>query len=362
MLRILWFNWRDIKNPEAGGAEVLTHEVTKRLSDKGHDITVFTSQFSNSLKTEEIDKVKIIRNGGKYSVYNKAKDHYNDYKHNYDIVIDEINTRPFLTPKFVKEKPIFALFHQLAADFWFYETRFPINYIGYYYLEKKWLSYYKDITTLTVSNSSRNDLVALGFKKVFIIPEGVSISPLSELKQKESNPVIVYLGRLKKAKLPHHAIQAFAMIKLEIPNAKMWVIGDGYMRRKLESGLDLDDVTFFGAIRDDLKYDLLSKAHLVLVPSIREGWGLVVTESNAMGTPAVAYNVPGLRDSVKDGDTGLLVKENSPRGLADSAVYLLKNKTLMNKFSLQALEFSRQFSWDKTAEIFDKIIGNKLNV
>lgn len=355
-MRILWFNWRDIKNPEAGGAEVFTHEVSKRLIDKGHNITLFTSQFPNSLKAEEIDDVKIIRNGGKYRVYYKARDHYNDYKNNYDIVIDEINTRPFLTPKFVKEKRIFALFHQLAADFWFYETRFPINYIGYYYLEKKWLSYYRNITTLTVSNSSRADLLALGFKKVFMVPQGLSANPLSELKQKEPDPVIVYLGRLKKAKLPHHAIHAFSMIKSEIPNAKMWVIGDGYMRMKLERDSGNNDVTFFGAIRDDLKYNLLSKAHLVLVPSIREGWGLVVTESNAMGTPVIAYNVPGLRDSVKDGNTGLLVKENSPRGLADSAIHLLKNKCLMNKFSLRALEFSRQFSWDKTAEVFNEII------
>ena len=102
----------------------------------------------------------------------------------------------------------------------------------------------------------------------------------------------------------------------------------------------------------------MSKAHIILVPAVREGWGLIVTESNAMGTPAVAYNVPGPRDSVKDRETGILVKENSPNALARSAVSLLKNRDLLHKLSCNALVFSRQFSWDNTANEFDKIIKN----
>jgi glycosyltransferase involved in cell wall biosynthesis len=100
----------------------------------------------------------------------------------------------------------------------------------------------------------------------------------------------------------------------------------------------------------------LSKAHITLVPATREGWGLVVTESNAVGTPVVAYNVPGLRDSVKDGETGVLIKENSPESLASSAINLLEDRSLLEQYSLRALLFSKQFSWDTTAEMFDKVI------
>jgi glycosyltransferase involved in cell wall biosynthesis len=119
-----------------------------------------------------------------------------------------------------------------------------------------------------------------------------------------------------------------------------------------------EDITFYGHVSNQVKYQMLSKAHLALVPAVREGWGLVVAESNAMGTPVIAYNVPGLRDSVKHGETGILVKNNSPKDLADAALYLLKDSTLLAKYSANALEYSRQFNWDNTAEVFDRIIKN----
>lgn len=117
-----------------------------------------------------------------------------------------------------------------------------------------------------------------------------------------------------------------------------------------------EDITFYGHVSNEQKYEMLSKAHLVLVPAVREGWGLVVTESNAMGTPVIAYNVPGLRDSVKHGETGILIDNCSPKSLAEAALVLLKDGPLLRKYSANALEFSRQFSWDETADVFDKII------
>lgn len=135
----------------------------------------------------------------------------------------------------------------------------------------------------------------------------------------------------------------------------MWIIGDGYMYNELEK-LDIKDVTFYGRLEDNLKYELLSRAHIVLVPSVREGWGLAVTESNAMGAPAVAYNVLGQRDSIIDGETGILAKQNSPEGISPIAVSLLKDRELLNKLSTNALFFSKQFNWDNTACAFDLLI------
>jgi glycosyltransferase involved in cell wall biosynthesis len=357
LLRVLWFNWRDIKHPDAGGAEVLTHEVMRRLIKKGYDMTLFAAQIPSGLRNEKIDDINIIRCGGTYTVYNKAKEYYKKYKNCYDLVIDEINGKPFLTPKFVKEKPVLALFHQMVREEWFYEVHFPLNYILYHYFEKKWLSYYKNIPIVTVSNSSKEDLVGIGIKKIFIVSEGLNVTPLSEVQQKESKPTVVFIGRLKRHKLPHHAIQAFSLIKREIPDAKMWIIGDGYMLNELRK-TNVKDLIFYGRVKNDLKYELLSRAHLVLVPSVREGWGLVVIESNAMGTPVVAYDVPGLRDSVRDGETGLLIKENSPSTLAFSAISLLKDTKRLNLLSSNALAFSKKFSWDNTANEFDRIIKN----
>jgi glycosyltransferase involved in cell wall biosynthesis len=361
-MKLLWFNWRDLKNPEAGGAEVLTHEIASRLIQKGtHKITLFTSHFQGALSQENIDGLDVIREGGKYSVYSKAKRFYKKYKQNYDIVIDEINVKPFLTPKYVKdEKPILALIHQISPEQFLLELPFPINYIGYYF-EKKWLSCYKDIMTVTVSNSTKRDLEQLGFKRVSIIPVGLSIAPLESVPEKESIPTITFIGRLKKHKLPHHAMIAFSLVKKQIPDARLWVIGDGYMRKDLERKYRVNDVTFYGYVSSRVKYELLSRSHIVIVPATREGWGLVVTESNAMGTPVVAYNVPGLRDSVRNGSTGILVQEDSPRGLASAITSLLENRHILDNLSSNALSFSREFNWDTTATVFNRIITENFN-
>jgi glycosyltransferase involved in cell wall biosynthesis len=364
-MRVLWFNWRDIKNPEAGGAEVLTQEVMSRLVRKGHDMTLFTAQFPGCLDYEEIEGVKIVRSGGKYSIYRRVKDYYKTKKNDYDIVVDEINTRPFLTPQFVREKPILALIHQLAREDIFYDLSFPLSFIIYHYLEKKWLSYYKTIPIITVSNSTKEELKTFLRLKdsncnIIVAPQGLSARPRFEMPKKEDVPTVAFVGRLKRYKLPDHAIEAFYEIRKKVPDAKMWVIGDGYMREELEKKYSDNNksIIFFGKTGNELKYDLMGRAHLLLVPSVKEGWGLVVTEANAMGTPAIAYNVSGLRDSVTNGETGLLTAENTPQSLANSAISLLKDKELLSKFSINALNFSRRFSWQNTADVFEKVILN----
>jgi glycosyltransferase involved in cell wall biosynthesis len=357
-MNILWLNWRDLKNPDAGGAEVLTQEIASRLVRKGnYKITLFTSRFPEAPHSENISGVEIVRQGGKYSVYGLAKKYYKKNKNNFDLIIDEINVKPFLTPKYAKkEKPILALIHQLSPEQFLLELPFPLNYLGRYYLEKKWLSYYKDILTVTVSNSTQIDLERFGFKRVHVIPEGLSVMPLDKLAQKESTPTVIFIGRLKRHKLPDHAIRAYSLMKKDIPETRLWVIGEGYMRKELESKFDTEGITFFGHASSELKYNLLSRAHLVLLPAIREGWALVVTEANAMGTPVVAYNVSGLRDSVKHNKTGILVDDNSPAGLASQAVDLLRNRTLIEKYSCNSLLYSRQFSWDISTNVFENSI------
>jgi glycosyltransferase involved in cell wall biosynthesis len=349
-------------NPEMGGAEVFTREIIKRLSMAGYEITLFTSEFKGAKKEEIIDNIRIIRNGGKFSVYQKAKDFYKNHHENYDIVIDEINTRPFLTPKFVNNKEkIFAIIHQLAREYWFYETPFPINYIGYYLLENMWLRNYINIPTITVSKSTEKDLANLGFKKIYIIPEGINLKPLETIPEKEKEPTIIYLGRLKRAKRPDHVIKAFKIVKRKIPKAKLWIVGNGYLIKDLEK-IAPEDVKFFGHICEEDKIALLSKAWILVNPSIREGFGLNIIEANALGTPAIAYDVPGLRDSIIDEKTGLIVKENgNVEKLAESIIRVLEDEALRKMLSINALEYSKSFSWDRTAQEFEKILKEAVN-
>ncbi|MEM3389899.1 MAG: glycosyltransferase family 4 protein [Thermoproteota archaeon] len=362
-LKVLWFNWRCWLNPEMGGAEVFTREVAKRFVSAGHEVTLFTSEFPGCRSEEVVDGVRIVRAGGKYSVYWRAKTYYRNLfsKEDYDIIIDEINTKPFLTPKFVdKGEKVIALIHQLAREYWFYETPFPVSYVGYYFLENRWLRNYVNVPTITVSESTRRDLLDLGFKMVYIVPEGLNFAPLRDMPEKEDHPVIVYAGRLKRAKRPDHAVKAFKIVKEKFPQSELWIVGDGYFREELEKDA-IDGVKFFGSVTNQERRELIKRSWVIVNPSVREGWGLNVVEANALGTPCVAYDVPGLRDSVKDGETGLLAENGNVNDLAEKLIVFLEDADLRGKLSRSALEYAKQFSWDRTTKEFMKVVERSLN-
>ncbi len=346
-----------------GGAEVFTYENAKRWVKAGHEVTLFTSEFPNCRREEVVDGVRVVRAGGRYSVYWRAKTYYRKRfsKEGYDVVIDEINTRPFLMPKFVKNgEKIVALIHQLAKEYWFYETSFPISYIGYHFLEKRWLKNYVDAPTVTVSESTRQDLLGLGFKEVFVVPEGLNFKPLDEVPEKESYPVVVFVGRLKRAKRPDHAVEAFRVVRERFSDAELWVVGDGGFRSGLER-LGGVGVRFFGGLGDVERRGLVGRSWALVNPSVREGWGLNVVEANALGTPCVAYDVAGLRDSVRDGVTGLLAESGNVGDLAEKLLVVLGDEGLRERLSLNALEYARGFSWDRTAEEFMRVIRGVVN-
>jgi glycosyltransferase involved in cell wall biosynthesis len=341
-----------------GGAEVFTHEILRRWVEIGHEATLFTSRFKNCEAEEIVDGVRIVREGGRYSVYLEAREWYRKFfsKEGYDVVIDEINTVPFFTPKFVKNgEKIFALIHQLAREYWFYETPFPIDYLGYYFLEERWLKNYRSIPAVTVSESSRKDLVDLGFKKVFVVGEGLNFKPLEKLGEKETFPVIVFAGRLNKAKRPDHAIEAFKIVKSRVPNAELWIIGDGYFSGKLMR-IAVEGVRFFGSVSNEERKELIKKAWVLVNPSVREGFGLNVVEANALGVPCVAYDVAGLRDAVISDETGLLVKSGDVDALGEAIFQVLASDALRVRLSEKALAYSRGFSWDKVASEFLNVI------
>jgi len=359
-MRVLILNLRDVKNPNAGGAEIFTHEVAKRWSIAGNEVTLLTAGFEDAKKRENIDGVEVIRLGNTFSVYWLAKKYYKKHlEGKYGIVIDEYTYRPFITPEFVKE-PIVFLVHELAREKYFYELPPPLSHICCYILEPKWLKNYVEVPTITVSNSTKQDLLEIGFKKIYIVPEGINFKPLDEIPEKEKEPTLLFIGLLKKANLADHAIEAFRFIKKELPTAKLWIVGRGAQFEKLKKAAKHLSVTFFGYVNEEKKLELMSKAHVILVPAVREGWGLVVTEANACGTPAIGYNVHGLRDSIRDKETGLLT-ENNPDALAEAIITFFKDEKLRQKLTENALEWSKSFSWDRTAKEFMKVIEGVIN-
>lgn len=277
---------------------MLTEEVARELVARGHAVTLFAAGVAGRPEHELRDGVEIVRRGGRLGVYRAARRFWSERgRGQYDVVVDEINTRPFLTPRWITDTPIVALIHQLAREIWFDETPFPISILGRYVLEPWWLRAYRDVPALTVSASSRESLVRLhGWRDVTVIPEGSTPHPVPSVR-KEDDPTVVFLGRLVAMKRPEHALRAFELLERSFPDARLWVIGDGPRLSRLERSAP-PGVTFLGRLDRDELIERLARAHVLVATSVREGWGLNVSEAAACGTPAIGYRVPGLVDSI----------------------------------------------------------------
>ena len=361
-MKILIFNWRDITHPLAGGCEVNIHELGKRIVEKGNEVTLLCGEYEGCKKREVIDGIEIIRRGGKYTVYIYALLEYiqNLRKRNYDIIIDEINGFPFFTPLYTR-KPIIAFIHHVTKKIFFRELPFIFASIGYI-AERLIPLFYRKAVFITVSNSSREEIKEIGIPedKIKVVYNGISETYKPDWNKKSSYPHILYLGRLKKYKQLDHLIKAMKIVKKEVKNAKLSIAGSGDAEEELkkivdEMGLN-HHIEFHGYVEEKKKKDLLQSAWVFVTPSQKEGWGLTVIEANACGTPAIAYNVPGLRDSIRNRETGLLVANGDIHKLAEAIINVLKDEKLREKLSKNALNWSKNFSWDKSSERFLEIL------
>ena len=354
-MKILIFNWRDIRNPRGGGAEVYVMELARRWVHRGHQVTLFCSFYQGGLKEEVIEGVQVIRRGNPWTVYWQAYRFYQkEALGKFDVIIDSVNTLPFFTPFYVKEKRR-VIFYQLAREVWFYEAPFPINILGYLF-EPFYLKLYRRENCVTISESTRKDLEGLGFRSGMpVVSPGIFAATLKSLPLKESQPTLIYVGRLKKSKRVHHILKAFSMIRDEIPSTRLWIVGSGddsyeaHLKRHIYRRR-IEGVIFWGRVSEDKKMELMKKAHLILVASVREGWGIIVMEAAAMGTPAVVYNVPGLRDSVRHQETGIVTIQNRPQDLSEEVVRLLRSSQELTRLSSRALDRSRTFQWDTISD------------
>jgi len=364
-MKILWFTWKDKKNPLAGGAEIVNEELAKKLVADGHEVVFLVGGFKDSIKEEIIDGYKVIRIGDRWSVYFEAYKYYKNYLKRWaDLVIDEVNTIPFFCKFYVKEKNILFI-HQLAREIWFYQMFFPFNIIGYL-IEPLYLRLLNNKKVITVSESTKNDLLKLGFKNenINIISEGIEIKPINDLNsiEKYKNPTILSLGSIRPMKRTKEILKAFEISKEKINSLKFILAGDyndkyGKELLKLVNQSKFkNDIDVLGKVSLEKKIELMQKSSLICVTSVKEGWGLIVTEANSQGTPAVVYNVDGLRDAVKDKETGFITENNTPNELSNKIVQLLENKDEYDRMRINAYNFSKNINFEKCYSDFLNII------
>lgn len=355
-MKILIFNWRDPKNPQSGGAEIVTLHHAKAWVEKGNTVTWFASGVEGLPKQEIIDGVHIIREGNSLTVYLLAPVYYLLHKNKFDIVIDEIHGIPFFTPLYVR-KPKIAFIHEVAAEIWDYMYPFPINKIGRF-IEPLYFKLYKKISFWTDAPSTIDEITKFGIKReeCLAIACPITNKTLTDLPQKEKEPTYIFISRLVKMKGIEEIIKAFGFIHKEDKKAKLWIVGRGeetYVAQLQDMVCQYNiekKVTFFGGVSQEKKLDLLKRAHIILHASIKEGWGLVIIEAASQGTPAVVYNVSGLRDTVKNNKTGIVLTENSPKEMAAQAMVLFLNKNKYITFQKNCLLWAKSLTWEKVTE------------
>jgi len=337
------------------------------LVDKDkYEIVHFSPKFEGGSSEEMIDGVRYIRKGNIITVLLYAMMHYFTRRNEYDYVIDQCNVHRFFTPLWISRKKRIFFIHQLARELWLRNLKKPWSIIGYH-MEDFITKIYKNNVTLTVSDSTKNDLLALGFKDEYvkILPEGINFEPWDpgQFFKKDIEHAFTYVGRYARYKGIDSAVKAFGEFKKSYPKSKLWLVGKENKSFKEEVLIPIckeynlivgEDIVFHGFVSEERKLELMSRSHAIIYPSDREGWGLTVTEAAVVGTPSIVYNSAGLIDAVDQGRAGFLSKSNSPEGLLEQMKASVENGNLYEAIKKSAYNYSCQFQWSITAEVFEE--------
>lgn len=364
--RILIFNWRDTKHVYGGGAEVYIHELAKRWVQEGIHVTLFCGNDNKNLSAEIVDGVEVIRRGGTYTVYIMAFVYYLlKLKGKYDIIIDCENGIPFFTPLFIRTPVVLLIFHVHQEVFRVFLPVILRQFAAF--LEGTLMPLiYKNNSIVTISNSSRDDILKLGFtdiQNINIVHSGVSDYMFAKYPKTEY-PSFAYVGRLRKYKNVDVAIKAFSKVVKEFTSAKFFIAGSGECKPELKELVNklhlTDNVIFYGRVSEEDKKRIFSESWVAIQPSQIEGWGITVIEANAAGTPVIASRVNGLKDSVLHGETGLLVEAGNIEGFATAMKQLLYDNVYRRELSRSSIIWAQNFKWSKSARDFYMVIDKNL--
>jgi glycosyltransferase involved in cell wall biosynthesis len=353
-LNILWLNHRDPKHPFAGGAEVRIQEIGKRLVQNGHSIKLICERWPGSKKTEFLDGIEVIRIGNKYTIHLEAPFIVNRFNGN--IIIDDMAHALPWESQFFTHKSVIGQVHHVHQNVLDFELN-PIAAKAIT-LSERAIKYYKSV--IVVSESTKKAIIDLGLCKsrVRVIPNGVD-TDFYKPTSKSPSPTIIWVGRVKRYKRVEHVLFAFSIVEKQLPDAKLIIVGNGdYLEniKNLAKKIGLKNVSFPGFVEEKNKASLMASSWLIVSSSFIEGWGMTITESAACGTPAVAYDVAGLRDSIINDETGLLVSDGDVKALAQNLLRVLQDDQLRVKLGSNALNRTKQFSWDKVAQEFSDFL------
>ena len=363
-LRILVVNWLDRENPQAGGAEEHLHETFGRLAQGGHQVTALVSGWKGSEPHTTLDGIDVHRAGRRYTFSAAAPRYYRRHlaSRAFDVVIEDLNKIPVFSRYWVNA-PVVLLAHHLFGTTAFQAGAFPVA-LATWLLERPIPALFASTPAVAVSESTREDLIARGLKPslIEVIPNGIDLDRYTppEVARHADRPTLLFLGRLKKYKRVDLVIDAIAHLAESGRDVELLVGGSGdqlgALRRHASRRGVSDRVRFLGFVTDVHKVELLRTVWVHVLTSPKEGWGIANLEAAACGTPTVASDSPGLRESVIHGETGLLVPHGDVAALGDALAFLIDDAGRRREMGRNARAFAERFSWDASARAFEALL------
>lgn len=356
-MRILLVNWNDRENPHAGGAEIHLHELFGRIAGWGHEVHLVASGWPGCAPQAVVDGIHVTRIGGRHSFALHARGAVRRALREmpFDVVVEDINKLPLFLPTLTR-LPFVAIVPHLFGTTAFAEASAPMAAVVWA-AERPIPWVYKKAEFHAISESTRDDLVGRGVprKRIVVIHPGVDARQYAPdpATPRAERPTFLYLGRLKRYKGVEFALRAVAAARRSRPDITLDICGQGDDRPRLErlavEHRVNDAVRFLGYVSEEEKRRLLRRAWAVVFPSPKEGWGITNVEAAACGTPALASDSPGLRESVQNGVTGYLVAHGDVAALADRMLALAADPSLVNRLGVAARRFAEGLSWDSAA-------------
>ncbi len=350
--RIHMLAWRDLDDVEAGGSEVHAAEVARLWSQAGIEVVMRTSFAQGHPTHARRDGYKVVRKAGRYLVFPRAA--ASEAAHRYgkrDALVEIWNGMPFFSPIWARG-PRVVFLHHVHADMWKMVLPPNLARLGDTVERQVAPRIYRSSRMITLSESSRSEMLDIGFKKelVEVVPPGIDgqFSPGGELSP---TPLVVGVGRLVPVKRFDRLIKAVVAARRSAPDLELLLVGIGPDRTELQALVDSlgagDFVRFAGRVDDDELVRIYRSAWVVASASVREGWGMTLTEAAACGTPAVATRIPGHVDAVDDGVGGLLVDDEAD--LSRQLARIATDPALRSRLARGALDFAGRFTWTNTA-------------
>jgi glycosyltransferase involved in cell wall biosynthesis len=356
-VNILLVNWQDVRNPQAGGAEIHLFEIFSRLAARGHRVRLVCSNWVGGEVQDTVQGIEVYRVGGRHSFALKARAAVRRAlrAERTDIVCEDINKLPLflagMTPL-----PFCAIIPHLFGSTAFEEASWPMA-ATVWLAEQPIALAYRRAGFHAISESTRDDLVVRGVAadRIRVIHPGVDCVRYhpDPAVGRTMDPTFVYVGRLKRYKKVTVAIQALALARKERPDLRLDIAGGGdHLAELRQLATDVgqaEAVRFLGFVSEAEKVRLFRSAWANVFPSPKEGWGITVMEAAACGTPSIASDSPGLRDSVRAGVTGWLVPHGDAEALARQYLALAADRGLVDRFGVAARRHAERLTWDAAA-------------